>query len=265
MISTLDAISTTERNPSMTHQRGSSANDKWNSGKPSVLIFDVNETLIDFESMHPLFERVFNDKRVLREWLGHLIMYSMTITLSGLYKNYWDLGQGLFRMVGTIHGVQIKDADVEALKKGMMTMPAHRDAADGLKMLKDAGFRMVTLTNSPPTPGSQSPLENAGLDVFFERQFNVEAARAYKPAQVVYHMVAQELDVPPQDCCLVATHVWDTIGAQSAGMAGGLLTRPGNALLPIEGLPQANLVAPDLPALAQKMVAEWRPAMRKAS
>ena len=71
----------------MTRQRGSSANDRWNSGKPSVLIFDVNETLIDFESMHPLFERVFNDKRVLREWLGHLIMYSMTITLSGLYKN----------------------------------------------------------------------------------------------------------------------------------------------------------------------------------
>jgi 2-haloacid dehalogenase len=249
----------------MSHQRSSSANDQWNGGKPSVLIFDVNETLIDFESMHHLFERVFGDKRVLREWLGHLIMYSMTITLSGLYKNYWDLGQGLFRMVGSIHGVQIKDEDVEALKKGMMTMPAHKDAADGLKMLKDAGFRLVTLTNSPPTPGGKSPLENAGLDMFFERQFNIETARAYKPAPVVYHMVAQELDVPPQDCCLVATHVWDTIGAQSAGMAGGLLTRPGNATLPIEGLPQANFVAPDLPALAQKVIAAWRPAMRKAS
>jgi 2-haloacid dehalogenase len=48
-------------------------------------------------------------------------------------------------------------------------------------------------------------------------------------------------------------------------MAGGLLTRPGNATLPIEGLPQANFVAPDLPALAQKVIAAWRPAMRKAS
>jgi 2-haloacid dehalogenase len=34
--------------------------------------------------MHPLFERDFGDKRALREWLGHLIMYSMTLTLSGL-------------------------------------------------------------------------------------------------------------------------------------------------------------------------------------
>jgi hypothetical protein len=48
--------------------------DKWPVGKPSVLIFDVNETLIDFESMHPLFERIFGDKRAMREWLGHLIM-----------------------------------------------------------------------------------------------------------------------------------------------------------------------------------------------
>jgi 2-haloalkanoic acid dehalogenase type II len=234
-------------------------NAQWIGGKPSVLIFDVNETLIDFESLNPLFERVFGDKRVLREWLGHLIMYSMTITLSGLYKDYWDLGGGVFRMVGAIHNRDIKPKDVEALEHGMKTMPAHPDAAKGLRMLKDAGFRMVTLTNSPPTPGAKSPLENAGLDGFFERQFNVETARAYKPAPVVYHMVAQELDVPPSACCMVATHVWDTIGGQSAGMAGGLLTRPGNAPLPVPGLPQPNVIAPDLPSLADKMIKMWRP------
>jgi 2-haloacid dehalogenase len=107
----------------------------------------------------------------------------------------------------SIRSVAIKDADVDALKKGMMTMPAHADAAEGLKMLKDAGFRMVTLTNSPQVPGGKSPLENANLDKYFELQFSIEAARGYKPAQVVYHMVARELDVPPQECCLVATHV----------------------------------------------------------
>ena len=52
--------------------------------RPSVLVFDVNETLIDFESMDPLFEKIFGDRRVMREWLSQLIMYSMTITLSGL-------------------------------------------------------------------------------------------------------------------------------------------------------------------------------------
>src|SRR5262245_17085526 len=233
-------------------------NAQWIGGKPSVLIFDVNETLIDVESMSPLFKRVFGDERVLREWLGHLILYSTTLTLSGLYKDFFSLGQGLFEMVGAIHKVKVEPPDVEALKEGMLTMPAHADVKKGLKQLKDAGFRMVTLTNSPPNKGGKSPLENAGPADCFERQFSVETARAYKPAQILYHMVAQELEVPPSACCMVAAHVWDTIGAQSAGMAAGLLTRPGNAPLLVSGLPQPNVVAPDLPALAGRMIQLWR-------
>ena len=109
---------------------------QWIGGKPSVLIFDVNETLLDFESMNPLFKRVFGDERVLRQWFGQLIMYSMTLTLSGLYKDFFALGQGLFEMVGAIHKVKVKPADVEALKRGMLTMPAHADVEEGLKQLK---------------------------------------------------------------------------------------------------------------------------------
>jgi 2-haloacid dehalogenase len=232
--------------------------DKWPVERPSLLIFDVNETLIDFRSMHPLFDRVFGDKRVMREWLGHLIMYSMTITLSGLYKDYWTIGGGCFQMVGKIHGIDITQEDTEALRQAMKTMPAHEDSVEGLKLLADAGFRMVTLTNSPSTPGHKSPLENAGLDRFFEKQYNIEACRAYKPAQSVYHMVAQDLDVAPNQCCMVATHVWDTIGAQAAGMAGGLVIRPGNAVLPIAGLPQPNAIGHNFPELAKDMIRQWR-------
>jgi 2-haloacid dehalogenase len=226
---------------------------RWNSQKPSILVFDVNETLIDFESMNPFFARIFGDKRVLREWLGHLIMYSMTITLSGLYKDYFSLGQGLLRMVGTIHGVPITESDIEELRTAMSTMPAHPDVVPGLQQLKEAGFRMVTLTNSPPNPNGKSPLEHAGLAPFFEHQFSIETVRAYKPAQQVYHLVAQELDVPPSSCCMVAAHVWDIVGAQCAGFSGVLVTRPGNALLPVHGLPQPNWVATDLVGLAAQL------------
>src|SRR5262249_47818673 len=201
---------------------------------------------------------VFGDERVLREWLGHLILFSMTLTLSGLYKDFFSLGQGVFEMGGGIHQVKGRPAGVEGRKQGLLTMPAHAHVEKGVGMLRDAGFRMATLTNSPPNKGGKTPLESAGLAGFFERQFSIEAARAYKPAQVLYHMVAQELDVPPSACCMVAAHVWDTIGAQSAGLAAALLTRPGNAPLPVPGLPQPNVVAPDLPALAAKMIALWR-------
>jgi 2-haloacid dehalogenase len=226
--------------------------DQWPlPAKPSVLVFDVNETLIDFESMTPLFERVFGDPRVMREWLGHLIMYSMTATLSGLYVDYFTLGQGLLKMVADIHGLMVTEQDAGLIKEGMLSMPAHPDVTKGLKMLRDSGLRLVTLTNSPPNPGGESPLERAGLGGYIERQFSIEACRAYKPSSQVYHYVSQELGVAPSSCMMVAAHVWDTVGAQSVGFSSALITRPGNAPLPVPGLPQPNIVVPHLEALGR--------------
>jgi 2-haloacid dehalogenase len=103
---------------------------------PSVLVFDVNETLIDINSMAPLFERIFGDPRLMRDWFGHLVTYSMAATLSGRYIDFFTLGQGLVRMLANIHGVNITDDDVQSLKRGMLTMPAHSDVEDGLKALR---------------------------------------------------------------------------------------------------------------------------------
>jgi len=64
--------------------------------------------------------------------------------------------------------------------------------------------------------------------------------------------------VPPAAMCLVAAHVWDTLGAQSIGCAGALITRSGNAPLLVHGLPQPQAVAPDLPGVAAQLIKLWR-------
>ena len=220
---------------------------------PSVLVFDVNETLIDIESMAPLFERVFGDPQAMREWFNQLVMYSMTATLSGHYVDYFSLGQGVLQMLASTHRLAVTDDDLNALKDGMLTMPGHLDVEDGLTTLRENGFRLVTLTNSPPNPAGSSPLEHAGLAHFFEQTFSVEACRAFKPAPTVYRYVCEELAVAPEECMMVAAHVWDTIGAQSAGFSGALITRPGNAPLPIADLPQPTIVANDLREFARHL------------
>jgi 2-haloacid dehalogenase len=224
---------------------------------PSICVFDVNETLLDIEFLAPLFQRLFGDRKVLREWFGQLILYSEAITLAGPYTTFFTLGQGVLKMMGSIHNVSIQKDDIEELRMRLLTMPAHPDVPAGLKQLKDAGFRLVTLTNSPPDPRT-SPLKHAGIDGWFEKSFSVDRVRRFKPAAQVYHMVAEELDVPPAAICMVAAHVWDTIGAQSIGCSGALITRPGNALLPVHGLPQPQAVAPDLPGLATQLIKLWR-------
>ena len=224
---------------------------------PSICVFDVNETLLDIESIAPLFQRLFGDRKVLREWFGQLVLYSNAITLSGPYTTFFTLGQGVLKMLGSIHNVSVQQADIEELRTRMLTMPAHSDVPAGLKQLKDAGFRLVTLTNSPPD-SQTSPLKHAGIDGWFEKSFSVDRVRRFKPAPQVYHMVAEELDVPPAAICMVAAHVWDTIGAQSIGCSGALVARPGNAPLLVHGLPQPQAVAPDLPGVAAQLIKLWR-------
>jgi 2-haloacid dehalogenase len=137
----------------------------------------------------------------------------------------------------------------------MLTMPAHPDVEDGLTTLRGNGFRLVTLTNSPPNPDGPTPLEHAGLVHFFEQQFSVDACRAFKPAPAVYQYVCEQLAVTPAECMMVAAHVWDTVGAQAAGFSGALITRPGNAALLLRDLPQPTVVATDLREFAQRLCA----------
>jgi 2-haloacid dehalogenase len=70
----------------------------------------------------------------------------------------------------------------------------------------------------------------------------------------VYQMVASMLDAPLRSLCMVAAHVWDTIGAQSAGYSAALLARSGNAPLRVEGLPQPDWIAANLPELAKQLI-----------
>ena len=224
----------------------------------SIIVFDVNETLLDLTTLEPLFDRVFGDRLVLREWFAQLILYSQTLTLSGLYTPFGELAAGTLRMVADIHGATVSDADVDDMRMRMGAMPAPPDVVPALVRLRDAGFRLATLTNSAPA-SSPTPLERAGIDGFFECAFSVETVRRFKPAPETYAVVANALRVDTSQLCLVACHLWDTVGAQAAGWRGAPVTRPHDAVLPAAGVPVPDIVAPELGTLAERIIGRWRP------
>jgi hypothetical protein len=50
-----------------------------------LIVFDVNETLLDLTTLEPTFERIFGDKGAMRLWFANLIMYSSALTVAGCY------------------------------------------------------------------------------------------------------------------------------------------------------------------------------------
>ncbi|HEX6454482.1 MAG TPA: haloacid dehalogenase type II [Trebonia sp.] len=222
-----------------------------------IIVFDVNETLLDLESIRPFFDRVFDDPAALRLWFAGLITYSEALTLSDAYVPFTDIGGAVLRMLAATRGLTISAADAAEFTDRFAAMPPHPEVPAALRRLRDNGFRLFTLTdNTLEFNGRQ--LERAGLIDLFERRFSVdETVKRHKPAQEAYHSVATALNVAPGDICLIACHVWDTIGAGSAGWQSALILREGNA--PLDVGPQPDYIGNDLDAIADQLIKRYNP------
>jgi 2-haloacid dehalogenase len=227
-----------------------------------IIVFDVNETLLDLDSINPIFERIFSDPAAMRLWFADLILYSEALTLAGVYVPFTDIGAAVLQMLASTRGITISADDGAELTNRFATMPPHPEVPAALRRLRDHGFRLFTLTdNTLGISGRQ--LEHGGIIELFERRFSVdETVKRHKPAPEAYHSVATALGLEPGDMCMVSSHVWDTIGAGAAGLQTGLILREGNAPLPVG--PQPDYIGTDLDAIADQLIERY-PAMTDAS
>jgi 2-haloacid dehalogenase len=224
-----------------------------------IVVFDVNETLLDLETMNPTFERIFDDPAAMRLWFAGLITYSEALTLAGVYVPFTDIGAAVLRMLAATRGLTITDGDAAELTDRFASMPPHPEVPDALRRLRDHGFRLFTLTdNTLDISGRQ--LAQGGIIDVFERRFSVdETVRRHKPAPEAYGSVTGALGVAAADACLIASHTWDTLGAVAAGWKAALIRRPGNA--PLDVGPQPDFIGTDLTDVADQLIAAYVPAM----
>jgi 2-haloacid dehalogenase len=222
-----------------------------------IIVFDVNETLLDLETLQPTFERIFADRAAMRLWFANLITYSEALTLAGVYVPFTDIGGAVLRMIAATRGISIGEDDTAELTDRFASMPPHPEVPAALRRLRDHGFRLFTLTdNTLEISGRQ--LEKAGIIDLFEHRFSVdESMRRHKPSPEAYHSLAAELGADPGEICLVACHVWDTIGALAAGWQAGLILRGGNA--PLDVGPQPTYIGDDLDAVAGQLIGRAAP------
>jgi len=130
-------------------------------------------------------------------------------------------------------------------------LSAYSDVEKGLKLLKDAGYRLATLSNSP----SQTlivQLEYAGINNYFEAILSIDATKKYKPSLETYQYAAQTLGVNTNQVLMVAAHGWDIAGALQAGMMAAFVERKGQSLYPLSPTPQ--YIGKDLVEIAKAII-----------
>ncbi|WP_229168653.1 haloacid dehalogenase type II [Bradyrhizobium altum] len=168
-----------------------------------LIVFDVNETLLDLETMEPVFARIFNDNSAMRLWFANFITYSASLTVAGCYVPFTDIGAAVMKMLADTRGIRIDDSDKKELTEKFSTMPPHAEVPAALRKLRAAGFRLFTLTDNLLEVQTRQ-LTNGGIVDLFERRFSADGVKHHKPSRQAYGYVEQELGAKPSEFCLIA-------------------------------------------------------------
>ncbi|MBV7327144.1 haloacid dehalogenase type II [Chloroflexi bacterium TSY] len=218
---------------------------------PRVILFDVNETLLDLHALDPHFARVFGSATVMPQWFAQVLRSALVATLTGNYHDFGTIAGDALEMTAMRHRVELTSDDKQKILGTVRALPPHPEVPASLACLQEAGLRMATLTNSPPHV-LEAQMENAGLTNYFEQLISVDPTRKFKPAPEPYLHAAKELGVEPNGIRLVAAHDWDIAGAMQVGCAGAFVARPGMVLGPLQKKP--DIIGPDMKSVVEQIL-----------
>lgn len=218
---------------------------------PRILVFDVNETLLDLAALDPAFARVFGDAAARLDWFAQMLRDAFVLAATGVYHDFGTIGRAALELTAERWNVTLADGDRAAILDGMRRLPPHPEVPTALRHLQDAGLRLAALTNSAQAVADEQ-LANAGLYDRFEQVLSVGAARQLKPHPAVYRMAAERLGAEPAALRLIAAHDWDVSGAIRAGWAGAFVARPGTSFSPLAERP--DVTGPDLRVVAERIL-----------
>lgn len=193
--------------------------------RPSVLVFDVNETLSDMSTLSGRFEDVGAPAHLAKAWFAGLLRDGFALTAVGASAPFAEIAAESLRI--SLHGQPLDRTTDEAVRHVMGGIPeldVHPDVSEGIRALADLGIRLVTLSNGSASV-AETLLGRAGVRDRYEALLSVEDAGAWKPARQAYAHALAQCGVEPMDAMLVAVHPWDIDGAARAGLATAWVDR----------------------------------------
>jgi 2-haloacid dehalogenase len=219
---------------------------------PTVALLDVNETLSDFNRLGDRFEEVGAPAQLMPTWFAATLRDGIALTASGEYAAFLDVARAVLRGLLSDHPRLLRPLEeaVEHVLTGIGTLPVQSDVPDGIRLLREAGMRVATLTNGAPAI-ARGLLERAGLEGLVERNIGVEEVGRWKPAPEPYRHACRAMGVEEAQAMLIAAHPWDVHGAKRAGLPAGWVNRHGQPYPEVFATPDVS--AGDLPALARAL------------
>jgi 2-haloacid dehalogenase len=149
-----------------------------NNTKP-VIIFDVNETLLDMAPLKNNINSLLEEPQAFRIWFGMVLHYSLVENCTNQYHDF-SKSQQLSQMTADSLGKTVSTEDMIKLS-AIKSLKAYPDVEKGLTLLKE----MVSdwPPNKFPENALKEQLINSNLTDHFEQALSINAIEKYKPAE----------------------------------------------------------------------------------
>jgi 2-haloacid dehalogenase len=218
-----------------------------------LCVFDVNETLVDLAALDDFFAEVTGTPAARREWFDLTIHTALTVTSTRGYRQFGEIAAACLPVIALRHRRSATIEHQDELGARIRSLPAHPDARPAIERLHNAGFAVVTLTNSTAAV-AEDQLRAAGLRDLIDAVYSADEVRQLKPSREPYqHVLAGEGRVPT-DAVLIAAHDWDITGAAVAGLHTAFVARDGRTPLP--GQLPPSITGTDLATITDQLIAQ---------
>ncbi|MDP9497920.1 MAG: haloacid dehalogenase type II [Actinomycetota bacterium] len=223
------------------------------AGRVQLVVLDVNETLSDMEPLRERFTSAGAPASLLDTWFASTLRDGFALAAAGAAAPFPKVGAGVLRALLTpLPDLAVPvDEAVDNVLAGFPELDLHPDVADGLRLLADAGVRLVTLTNGSATLSARL-FDRAGLNDLLERRMSVDDAGRWKPHRRAYESALDQCGVAADRAAMVAVHPWDTDGAKRAGLLSAYVDRRGMPYPDVFLAP--DVTGPDLPSVARALL-----------
>jgi 2-haloacid dehalogenase len=169
-------------------------------------------------SVVPHVERVFPGKGLefTKAWRAKQFEYGFLRSITDRHENFFKVTEDALDYTAEAMKLTVLPNDKEALLNAYLSLEPWPDAVDGLRKLKEAGLRIITISNLSNKMLTANA-EHANIVHLFDDLLSTEANRTYKPDPRAYQLGLDKLGLKKEQVVFAAFGGWDAYGAATFG------------------------------------------------
>jgi 2-haloacid dehalogenase len=175
------------------------------------VIFDPNSVI-------PEAEKVFPGKGMefTKMWRAKQFEYGFLRSITNRHADFFKVTEDALVYTAEAMKLDLSPEHKTRLLNAYLTLKPWPDAIKGLRKLKAAGVRIITIANF-----SQKMLranaDNAGITSYFDELLSTEVNSTYKPDPRAYALGMERLGLKKEEIVFAAFGGWDAYGAKNFG------------------------------------------------